>query len=117
MQKQAYFVGIDLHREVIQVCVLDGRGKAVAEERIRGTTIEQGLAVVRRLAQWKQGGRYTVEAIGMNRWLVNAMRAHGMDVVVVDAAKLDLRMLGQKTDRRDAHEMARRLRHGLLAQR
>lgn len=116
MQKQAYFVGIDLHREVIQVCVLDGRGEKVSEERIRGTTIEQGLAVVRRLAQWKQGGRYTVEAIGMNRWLVNAMQAHGMDVVVVDAAKLNLRMLGQKTDRRDAHEMARRLRLGDIDQ-
>lgn len=52
----------------------------------------------------------------MNRWLVNAMQAHGMDVVVVDAAKLNLRMLGQKTDRRDAHEIARRLRLGDIDQ-
>jgi transposase len=45
----------------------------------------------------------------MNRWLVNAMRAQKMDVVVVDAVKLNLRMLGKKTDRRDAYEIARRL--------
>lgn len=109
MQMQAYFVGIDLHKELIQVCVLDGRGEKIAEHRFPGGTLEQGLAVVQVLSQWKAGGRFAVEAIGMNRWLVNAMREQGMDVVVVDAVKLNLRMLGKKTDRRDAYEIARRL--------
>src|SRR5262249_20604160 len=31
----AYSIGIDLHRTVIQICVLDERGERVAEERIR----------------------------------------------------------------------------------
>lgn len=109
MQCQAYFVGIDLHKELIQVCVLDARGEKVMEQRFAGGTLEQGLAVVKVLSQWKNGGRYAVEAVGMNRWLVNAMRAQGMDVTVVDAVKLNLRMLGKKTDRRDAYEIARRL--------
>ena len=109
MQNQAYFVGIDLHKELIQVCVLDARGEKVSEQRFAGGTLEQGHAVVNVLGQWKNGGRYAVEAIGMNRWLVNAMRAQGMDVTVVDAVKLNLRMLGKKTDRRDAYEIARRL--------
>ena len=109
MNGQAYFVGIDLHKELIQVCVLDGRGEKAAEHRFPGGSLEQGLAVVRVLGQWKDGGRYAVEAIGMNRWLVKAMREQGMSVIVVDATKLNLRMLGKKTDRRDAYEIARRL--------
>lgn len=109
MQKQAYFVGIDLHKELIQVCVLDTHGKKVSEQRFPGGTLEQGLAVVRVLGRWKAGGRYAVEAVGMNRWLVNAMRQEKMDVVVVDPVQLNLRKLGKKTDRRDAYEIARRL--------
>lgn len=112
MTDQAYFVGIDLHKELIQVCVLDADGDKVKEQRFPGGTLEQGLAVVKALSEWKDGGRYGVEAIGMNRWLVNAMRQEKMDVVVVDAVKLNLRMLGKKTDRRDAYEIARRLRLG-----
>jgi len=109
MTSQAYFVGIDLHKELIQVCVLDAHGEKITEQRFAGGTLEQGHAVVKVLGQWKDGGRYSVEALGMNRWLVNAMREQGMDVVVVDAVKLNLRMLGKKTDRRDAYEIARRL--------
>lgn len=112
MRKQAYFVGIDLHKELIQVCVLDARGQVIQEQRFEGGTLKQGLAFVKFLGQWKRGGRYAVEAVGMNRWLVNAMREQDMDVVVVDAVKLNLRMLGKKTDRRDAYEIARRLRLG-----
>jgi len=110
MRSQAYFVGIDLHKELIQVCVLDAQGEKVMEQRFPGGSLEQGQALVTGvLTRWKKGGRYAVEAIGMNRWLVNAMRAQKMDVVVVDAVKLNLRMLGKKTDRHDAYEIARRL--------
>jgi transposase len=109
MRSQAYFVGIDLHKELIQVCVLDSRGQVLAEERFSGRTLADGHAVVKVLKRWKKGGRYAVEAIGMNRWLVNAMHEQEMDVVVVDPVKLNLRMTGKKTDRRDAYEIARRL--------
>jgi transposase len=53
-----------------------------------------------------------VEAFGMNRWLVNACRAAGLAIVVADPCKLGLKTLGKKTDRRDARELARRLRLG-----
>lgn len=110
MRSQAYFVGIDLHKELVQVCVLDAHGERVTEQRFLGASLEQGRALVTRvLTQWREGGRYAVEALGMNRWLVDAMREQGLDVVVVDAVKLNLRMLGKKTDRRDAYEIARRL--------
>jgi len=50
-----------------------------------------------------------VEALGLNRWFVNACCAAGLDVLVCDPRKLDLKKLGKKTDRRDAREIARRL--------
>ncbi len=46
----------------------------------------------------------------MNRGFVNACQDHGLKIVVVDPTKMGLRMLGKKTDRRDAYELARRLR-------
>lgn len=109
MESQAYFVGIDLHKELIQVCALGAGGEKITERRFSGGTLAQGLGVVEFLEQWKVGGSYAVEAVGMNRWLVNAMKDRGLQVTVADATKLSLKMLGKKTDRRDAYEIARRL--------
>ena len=40
------YIGIDLHRTVIQICVLDARGERVAEERFRYEGLEEGLEAV-----------------------------------------------------------------------
>ncbi len=53
--------------------------------------------------------RIAVEALGLNRWFVNACQAAGLEVLVCDPRKLDLKKLGKKTDRRDAREIARKL--------
>jgi transposase len=66
------------------------------------------------LRRWGESGRFAVEALGCNRWLVNACREEGLDILVADATKLDLRKQGKKTDRRDAREIARRLHLGDL---
>ena len=47
--------------------------------------------------------------IGVNRWFVNNLLECGFDVVVCDPVKLNLKMLGRKTDRKGAQEIARRL--------
>ena len=107
-----YFVGVDLHKTILQVCVLDHDGEIIEEHRFRGGSLEDGLAAVDWLTQWKDGGRFCVEALGMNRWFVNACQDADLDITVVDATKMGLRMLGKKTDRRDAYELARRLRLG-----
>jgi transposase len=104
-----HFVGIDLHKEVIQVCVLDAVGEVVEERRFRGKSLAEGVKAVEYLERWRARGRFAVEAVGFNRWFVDACRAAQLDVVVVDPVKLNLRMLGKKTDRRDALEIARRL--------
>ena len=104
-----YFIGVDLHKSVIQACVLDRGGEVVAELRRRYNSREEGLEVLQELRTWAEHGRVAVEAVGLNRWFVNACRDGSLDVVVVDSMKLNLRMLGRKTDRRDAYEIARRL--------
>jgi predicted NBD/HSP70 family sugar kinase len=39
------YIGVDLHRTVIQICVLDARGERVAEERVRYQSLEEAIAV------------------------------------------------------------------------
>jgi transposase len=104
-----FYIGIDLHRSVIQMCVLDERGEPVAEERWRFDNLEAGLEVVDSLRRYTPHVRISVEALGLNRWFVNACLEAGLDILVCDPRKLDLKKLGKKTDRRDAREIARRL--------
>jgi transposase len=108
MSRKGYFIGVDLHKAVIQVCVLDGDGDIKKEIRFRGDSLEEGLSVVRFVKRFRDA-RIAVEAVGMNRWFVNALQSARIDVVVVDPVKLNLRAQGKKTDRRDAYEIARRL--------
>ena len=114
MPPTQYFVGIDLHKNVLQVCVLDAEGEIVRQERRRIASREVGLEEVARLGRWSPS-RMAVEAIGLNRWFVNACHQSGFDLIVVHAGRLNLKALGKKTDRRDALEIARRLRMGDLA--
>ena len=53
-----------------------------------------------------------MEALGLNRWFVNACQQRGFDLVVADPVQLGLKASGKKTDRRDARELARRLMLG-----
>jgi transposase len=106
---RSYSIGVDLHHHVIQICVLDERGDRVAEERIRYENLEEGRQAVAFLRRFAPACRIAVEALGLNRWFVNECREAGLDVLVCDPRKLDLKKLGKKTDRRDAREIARRL--------
>jgi len=109
MTKATHFIGIDLHKTVVQVCVLDERGEVSEEFRVRLGTEADGQEVLRRLTRWKTTGRFVVEALGLNRWLVNACQQAGVNIVVADAVKLSGKRFGKKTDRHEARELARRL--------
>lgn len=104
-----YHAGVDLHKTVAQVCVLDGCGEVRREWRAALPDAAAGEALVAELAALPRPLRVAVEALGCNRWFVNSCRAAGLDVLVVHAAALGLKKLGRKTDRRDAAEIARRL--------
>src|SRR5215467_9018983 len=103
------FIGIDLHKTVVPVWVLDERGEVSEEFRVRLSTEADGQEVRRRLARWQTTGRFVGEALGVNRWLVNACQHAGFNIVVAEAVKLRVKRFGKKTDRHDARELARRL--------
>jgi transposase len=109
-----YYVGIDLHKNVVQVCVLDGQGRLKEERRLRLEGPGSGDQLLDYLEGWGPGAHLAVEALGLNRWMVDGCQERGMEVVVADPIKLGLKTLGKKTDRRDAHEIARRLYLGDL---
>ena len=64
MPPTQYFVGIDLHKAVLQVCVLDAEGEIVCQERRRIGSLEAGLEEVARLGRWSSA-RMAVEAVGL----------------------------------------------------
>ena len=109
-----YHVGIDLHKTVAQICVLDADGEIVKERRFDIPDHAAGDALVAWLGHWAPEGRFAVESLGVNRWFVNDCRAAGYDLLVAHAAQMELRKTGKKTDKRDAREIARRLRLGDL---
>ena len=103
------FIGVDLHQKSLQMCVVDDRGNILEEKKV---TIPLGAAAARvfdAFAPWQAGCRVAVEAVGLNRWFVNGLQERGYAVVVADPVKLNLKILGKKTDKRDARELARRL--------
>jgi transposase len=109
-----YHVGVDLHKTVAQVCVLNEEGERHREWRADLPDPEAGAKLLADLSAYAKPSRIAVEALGCNRWFVNGCRAAGLDVIVVHAAALKLKESGRKTDRRDAAEIARRLYLGDL---
>lgn len=108
----SFFVGVDLHKTIIQICVVAGDGSPVCERRFLVRSRSDSAAMFAFLEPYRAGGRLAVEALGLNRWFVNDLLERGFDVVVCDPLKLNLKILGRKTDRRDAQEIARRLQLG-----
>jgi transposase len=104
-----HFIGVDLHKTVLQFCVVDERGNILHEQRVKILPDAAGEMIFDNFRPWEGACRLAVEAVGMNRWFVNGLKARGYDVVVADPIKLNLKMLGKKTDKRDAREIARRL--------
>ena len=107
-----FFVGVDLHKTIIQICVLAHDGSTMCERRFLVRTLTDSGPLFSFLEPYRTCGRIAVEAVGLNRWFVNGLLERGYDVVVCDPLKLHLKMLGRKTDRRDAQEIARRLHLG-----
>lgn len=114
MKSYEYFAGVDLHKSVIQICVLDASGEVVHESRHRGGCLRAGRRALAVLERFSSSLQVAVEAVGFNRWLVRDAVRMGASVVVADPGKLRLKASGVKTDRRDAYELARRLRLGDL---
>ena len=104
-----YHIGVDLHKLVAQVCVLDAHGETVREWRDALPDLTAGRLLVAELAGYGSDSRIAVEALGCNRWFVRECEGMRLSVTVAHAAALGLKKKGRKTDQRDAYEIARRL--------
>ena len=109
MKKAAYFIGIDLHKTVVQGCVVNKHGEVHEEFRQRLDEPKAEARVLQRLRRGKTTGQYGVEAQGLKRWFVNACQTLGMRLLGANPTTVNLKRSGRKPDRREASELARRL--------
>lgn len=106
------YIGIDLRKTFIQVCVVDALGSRCWETRF--ATTADGIAAF--LAQVAPQAHVAVEASGPTWTFVDRLREQVADVQVVDAGKTRLKAgYAAKTDRLDARRLADALRRDSVA--
>jgi transposase len=103
----AHYIGVDLHKAFLQVCVMDETGRRCWEGRY--PTTAEGLTTW--LSRCAPTARVAVEASGPTWWFVDQVRATLPQVQVSDAARTRLKAgSAAKTDRLDARRLADALR-------
>jgi hypothetical protein len=101
---------MDVHKQETQVCIEDGDGAVVLEQRIR-TTRERLTA----LLSARPRARILLEAATESEWVAQHLEGLGHEVIVADpnyAAMYATRSRRVKTDRRDARTLADACRWG-----
>ena len=106
------YIGIDVHGKYSQVCVLDGEGSVLGQERWEHDQVSQ---LQQRLGELVPGTPAVLEATGCWMWLAEQLEAAGLEVYLAHAAKVRLIAEARlKTDRVDAEVLAQLLRTGFL---
>lgn len=107
-----YYVGVDLHKHYLTVCVLDRGGEGVAEHRRLRNTREAILEV---LAEWEKPVSVALEACLHWAWLHDVLVREGYEVQVAHLYEVKLICHARcKTDPVDARKLADLLRTNLL---
>jgi transposase len=106
-----YYAGIDVSLEYSSVCVVDGAGKIMREQKIASEP--------EALIAWFRGLGFELERIGleagpMSQWLYAAMRAAGLAVELLETRHVRdaFRAMPVKSDRNDARGIAQLMRLG-----
>ena len=107
----SYYTGIDVSLEYSSVCVVDGAGKIIREQRIASEP--------EALIAWFRGLGFGLERIGleagpMSQWLHAAMRAAGLAVELLETRHVRdaFKAMPVKSDRNDARGIAQLMRLG-----
>ena len=109
------FVGLDVHKRVLQICIIDAAGKVLAKERLEDLNRERLLEFAR--AKLKSQDRVALEAT-TNTWAV-ARLLRRFVAEVVASNPLTTKAIAQakvKTDKIDAEVLAQLLRCDYLPQ-
>jgi transposase len=105
---RTYYVGMDVHQASIVIVVLNGAGKVVME-----SIIETGAETVRGFLKQLRGKVYvTFEEGTQATWLYDLVRPLVTEVLVCDPRHN--KVVGNKSDRVDARQLAEWLRNGSL---
>jgi transposase len=104
------YIGLDVHKEFCQACVIDERGRALSNERFPST--HESLDVF--LAGIKHA-KFVLESTGIWEYIYEGIEDRGFEVVL--AHPLKVRAIAEarvKTDKVDAETLAQLLRADLI---
>ena len=106
------YVGLDVHKRVVEACIVDAAGQVVLRERFGLNRQTLGLFAAKIL---RPGDRVALEAT-TNCWAVaDVLRPHVAEVVVSNPmATKAIAQAKVKTDKVDAHVLGQLLRCGFL---
>ena len=105
------YVGMDVSLKETSICVVDGSGEIVGED----TVISEPAAIAAFIKAKADGAtRIGLETGPTTTWLWHELRALGLPVICIDArhAKAALSLQINKSDRNDAHGLARIMQAG-----
>jgi transposase len=106
-----YYVGIDVSLEASSLCVVDGDGKIIREDKVAS----EPEALITWLRALKLDlARIGLEAGPLSQWLHAALRQAGFSVELLETRHLHnaIKTMPVKTDRNDARAIAQLLRLG-----
>jgi transposase len=105
-------VGIDVHKQQSQICIVSATGEVVLERRIKTTREAFAEAFAGRSKD-----RVLLEACGESEWIARALEELGHEVIVADPSYEPMyshRNRKVKTDKRDARVLADAIRLGIF---
>src|SRR5487761_460097 len=115
MSSMLRFVGLDVHKHVLQICIIDAKGKVILKERLEGFDREKLLEFAR--VKLHPQDRVALEAT-TNTWAVARLLRPFVSEVVA-SNPLTTKAIAQakvKTDKIDAEVLAQLLRCDYLPQ-
>lgn len=106
-------VGLDVHRKWSVYCALDGAGTVIGEGRVAST--EEGYGRLAEHLGCPPGTRIGLETGCQADWAAATLHRRGLRPVVIEASEVraKARRKNQKSDRRDAFEIADGMRRDL----
>ena len=106
-----YFAGLDVSLETVNVCIVDGDGTVLLEQKIGSEPVEI-MALLQRFGRPLR--RIGLEAGPTSSWLFSALRAAAYPALCLECRhiKAGLSAMRNKTDRNDARGIAHLVRLG-----
>lgn len=105
--------GIDVHKEVLYICVLIGQGRSFTKFKLKFGTFHHQLVEMRRKLVELGVTHVLMESTGVY-WMPVYDVLEGFVEIVVGNAQHIMNVPGRKTDETDAEWLAKLLRHGLV---